>query len=562
MKRLGLGMLIVVCGWVFGGDVLVRWDRFDDNELRSQAFEIERPQTFFIEAVGPELSGRRAAYAWILDLETRQPVWKLTAASSHRNPDNRRLREFEDEIRLEPGVYQVFFSASYHPWDGNNIRLRFRDVFKWGFHKHFDEDDVRDFSFRLSGEAELFQNTERYFSKVGHQKLLQLNRMEHDSFERVGIRVERKTPIDIYAIGEITRDGNYDAAWIEEADTGRRVWQMDDFETDPAGGAKKNRMFKGKLTLQPGSYVLTAYSDDSHNYGDWNSTPPFDPEAWGITIFVRDDAAIETYDIHAETRAQTVVDLTGLGDNEYVSKAFQLEQETRFRILAVGEGHARHDLADYGWIVDLDRNERVWDMNEMRTEHAGGAEKNRMVDEVITLSPGAYKVVFSTDDSHSYGDHFNASQPMNPKAWGIQLIGLDGFDASSIEDYDELASGNILAKITRMRDFDKETQSFELDRPTKVRIYAIGEGFRDDMADYGWITEVESGRTVWEMTYDKTHHAGGAKKNRLVDRTVRLDAGTYRVSFRTDGSHSFKDWNSRPPRDQENWGITVYLFDE
>jgi hypothetical protein len=43
-----------------------------------------------------------------------------------------------------------------------------------------------------------------------------------------------------------------------------------------------------------------------------------------------------------------------------------------------------------------------------------------------------------------------------------------------------------------------------------VRIYALGESSGRDLADYGWIEDVKTGKRVWEMTYRTTEPAGGA----------------------------------------------------
>ena len=67
------------------------------------------------------------------------------------------------------------------------------------------------------------------------------------------------------------------------------------------------------------------------------------------------------------------------------------------------------------------------------------------------------------------------------------------------------------------------------------------------MDDYAWIEEAGTGRVVWEMTYRMTEHAGGAKKNRMFNDTIRLDKGEYVVYYETDGSHSYEDWNASPP---------------
>ena len=101
-------------------------------------------------------------------------------------------------------------------------------------------------------------------------------------------------------------------------------------------------------------------------------------------------------------------------------------------------------------------------------------------------------------------------------------------------------------------------KNFQLDKETKIRILAIGEGSRGDMADYGWIKDVDKNRVVWEMTYRTSDNAGGADKNRMFNDTITLPKGNYRVYYETDGSHSYRDWNDSPPYDQEKYGITIY----
>ena len=80
------------------------------------------------------------------------------------------------------------------------------------------------------------------------------------------------------------------------------------------------------------------------------------------------------------------------------------------------------------------------------------------------------------------------------------------------------------------------------------------------MYDYGWIEDFNTGETVWEMKYDDTRRAGGDSKNRLFDGVIRLKAGDYIAHYRTDDSHAYKTWNSSPPRDRKNWGLTIYLY--
>jgi len=39
---------------------------------------------------------------------------------------------------------------------------------------------------------------------------------------------------------------------------------------------------------------------------------------------------------------------------------------------------------------------------------------------------------------------------------------------------------------------------------------------------------------------------------------ITLPAGDYVLRYRSDGSHSYNDWNSDPPDDPESWGIAVF----
>ena len=105
-------------------------------------------------------------------------------------------------------------------------------------------------------------------------------------------------------------------------------------------------------------------------------------------------------------------------DNEDKSVAFTLAKGQDVRIFAIGEGQGG-EMFDYGWIEDADKGSRVWEMQEAKTSHAGGAGKNRKVDVVITLPAGNYKLRYKSDDSHAF-DHWN-SMPPDINFWGIAV---------------------------------------------------------------------------------------------------------------------------------------------
>ena len=105
-------------------------------------------------------------------------------------------------------------------------------------------------------------------------------------------------------------------------------------------------------------------------------------------------------------------------DNEDKSVPFSLASSQDVRVFAIGEGQD-NEMFDYGWIEDVDKGSRVWEMRAAQTAHAGGAGKNRKVDVVITLPAGNYKLRYKADDSHAF-DHWN-SLPPDINFWGIAV---------------------------------------------------------------------------------------------------------------------------------------------
>jgi hypothetical protein len=115
--------------------------------------------------------------------------------------------------------------------------------------------------------------------------LAQLVGVRDDEQVRKPFSLDRDTDVRVYAIGEGTGGEMVDYGWIEDAKSGRRVWEMTYRVTEHAGGANKNRRFDGVIRLPAGNYVLRYATDGSHSFGDWNAAPPDDPEAYGITVY-------------------------------------------------------------------------------------------------------------------------------------------------------------------------------------------------------------------------------------------------------------------------------------
>ena len=129
--------------------------------------------------------------------------------------------------------------------------------------------------------------------------------------------------------------------------------------------------------------------------------------------------------------------------------------------------------------------------------------------------------------------------------------------ASGLQLPDDLLKLPVIAQIVQVLDNEDKSVAFSLASSQEVRIFAIGEGLAGEMADYGWIENVDNGSRVWEMQEPKTTPAGGVAKNRKVDVVITLPAGNYKLRYKSDDSHAFDHWNSPPP-DINFWGIAVY----
>jgi hypothetical protein len=327
-----------------------------------------------------------------------------------------------------------------------------------------------------------------------------------------------------------------------------------------AGGAKKNQKAVSTITLEKGDYVLSWVSDDSHSSVDWNAEPPDDPLNWGVTLSVSDERERKNFaPTEVEEFKNAIVQIVRVGNNEYRSEGFTLKQDAKIRVYCIGErSNARRQMADFGTILNAKTRARVWTMDVDRSIHAGGASKNRMVDEVVDLPRGSYVVTYQSDDSHAYND-WNDDPPYDREHYGITVMGAgEKFSSAMVGKYVEERDKNILAQIIRPGDNEDRSERFSLDKTTRVRVYSIGEGQNREMYDYGWIEDARTGNVVWEMTYSMTFHAGGGRKNRVVNTVVVLDKGEYRLRWRSDDSHSFGDWNVDPPDDPQYWGITLY----
>jgi hypothetical protein len=553
------------------------------SEHKMGAFVLTAPQELTINAVAAEPWPDRLrsrgdehweddeqttwpAAAWIIDARTREVVWDVRSAETRRESNG--LRRFSGTVRLPAGTYVAHYAsypASSFSFNGD-INLSLEDIVRLGRRAksggpYVENGLYKEFALRVTGNGRRASPEDLETARAAFTGSAIARIVPHSNESaRQGFEITRPTDVEVYAIGELSIDKEYDYGWIMNVDTHQRVWVMSYVDTDPAGGSAKNRVARETIRLKPGRYVAYFVNDESHNPDDWNRVPPTDPEFWGLTLRVANPAArasVKPFDYEPVPAGQTIVSMIGVGDDELRSEGFVLKRPMDVRIYAIGEGTSR--MVDYAWIFDAEHRKHVWTMTLDNTQHAGGGEKNRLFDGTVHLQPGTYRVYYRTDGSHS-ADDWNSAPPAESKYYGVSLFPANRrLNPADIGPFVRPGRGTgvPVAELTQMGDDEDARKTFALERETNLRVYALGEGRDGEMFDYGRI-EDSNGNVVWRMRYDETEPAGGGEKNRMFDGVITLRAGTYVLRYNSDGSHSHADWNDDPPDDPESWGISVF----
>ena len=542
--------------------------------LSTAGIEMTVPGKIAISAIGGRTRrfDQLYAYGWIIDAASRELVWSMSDECDDVHRMSEGLVKCEADVPLKAGKFEIYYYVGdpngFYMNDGKISINDLGDIISIigdalnddKDSKVTDDEDVDELSFTVTAEGGAKVYTPVLDSPPN--LVVRFARPEKDEYLQQGFSLSSETRLDVYAIGEYSDsyDIFVDGGWIINADNREKVWSMDNWNTDRAGGASKNRMFKRDITLPAGHYIAYYATDDSHNPGEWNSAPPTDPMNYGLTITTINPSDLKNVAPFDEKPSGTpIIAITRVRDNAFEKQAFTLKKAAKLRILALGErSYSGDDLVDCGWIVDADNMDKVWEMDGDNTEFAGGAAKNCRFDGLVELPAGTYIVYYRTDDSHAYGD-WNAARPFDYNNWGISLYGTGAEPASN--DFTLLDAvqpgGDLLVNMTGLGDDEDVEREFTITKPTTVRIVALGEGKSNDMYDYGWVENKATGRKIWKMSYEDTRSAGGASKNRLAIETLALEPGTYIAHFVTDDSHSYAEFNASPPDDPERWGITI-----
>src|SRR6267143_3532316 len=322
---------------VFAQTQLVDIQNLTPREHRVSVFVLAAPQDLKLSAVGAEpwpdrLRSRDEdnwqddeqttwpAAAWILDTRSRAVVWDMRAVDTRRESNG--LRRFSGTVHLPAGTYEAHYAsypASSVSWNGN-INISLKEIIRLGRRVKYggpyvETELYKQFGLNSEGTGRIASQDDINAAHAAFTgSAIATLVPDRNSSIRKGVEITGPTAVEVYAIGELRRDGDFDYGWIVNADTHKRVWSMTYAGTEPAGGAAKNRMAHETLQLKPGHYVAYFVCDDSHSPDDWNNVPATDPEFWGMTLRVADRAAraaVKSFEYEPVPQGQTIVSMTG-----------------------------------------------------------------------------------------------------------------------------------------------------------------------------------------------------------------------------------------------------------
>ncbi|MEM8600256.1 MAG: hypothetical protein AAGF99_10075 [Bacteroidota bacterium] len=588
---------------------------WDPGDTRERGFQLDRPLRLTVTATGSfetpvaGIPDALAAYGWVLNAATRDTVWVMRSADAVKSRTT--LATAEDTIALPPGTYEAYFTALGDPLrpvqDVDGGFLERARAFLQGNQDAWHT-DAEQWRFRLDPVVPDSARFARAVARVEQPEpapdlVWATGPMGSRADSSAYLDVPTATRLWVDATGEVF-DEAIDYGWIEDLVTDERVWTMTRANTVWAGGSAKNRRVRDTLRLEPGRYRIGFTTDGSHAYRDWTANPPFDPDAWGLTLGGGGGTArlFEPYMDLPE-----IVALRKVGDDQLHTASFTLSTPTRVFVWALGEMRASSSY-DFARLLRMPEDDgisrrpprEVWEMEYDDTRHGGGTARNRLAEAVLDLEPGRYTLRYQTDDSHS-PDDWSGAAPTHPERWGAALFALNrDFRPASVTgiayERGPRAGSNVtvdvseppppppppenpapgvatsapgapipirgepqrlpldLRRLTNNQRFDVP---FTLDAETTLMITAVGEIDGPNRYDYAWIARADNGSTVWEMTAENTVYAGGAPRNQRFDGTVTLPAGTYVLFVRSDDSHAFGNFVSEPPEEPDAWGVLV-----
>lgn len=266
--------------------------RVGDDENRRARIEVSDTVVAFVAGMGEIWSsGTRYDYGWLERESSGERIWEMTWETTDPAGGDRTNRKSEQVVTLAPGSYLLYYqsddSHSYEDWlrsEPTNPARWGAALFVLGSGEDVESVEIMDGDRETDTVSETRVDVSVSVTEGAGPVLVRHDRVGNDADLRSSLSLNEETDLLITAAGEISTNGRYDYGWIEDAESGERVWEMTLRNTEHAGGEARTRRFSGVVTLPAGDYLVRYVSDFDFAFGDFDDGAPSRPEEWGITV--------------------------------------------------------------------------------------------------------------------------------------------------------------------------------------------------------------------------------------------------------------------------------------
>lgn len=260
----------------------------DDAELED-VFTLPEATTVVLKGTGEISDG--SAYDWgELVRPSGETLFRMTYETTEHAGGVDRNRKVTEILSLTAGTYILrYVSDGSHHCDSFTGGNAPDDESFWGIALYALDPtyDVEAVTHRRTsngsdpletGAVELPRSR-----RPAGEVLARLDRLGNGADVSARFRLTAPDTLRVIALGELLRSERLDYGWIEN-DAGETVWEMTRGDSEPGGGADKNRRVDTILALDAGAYTLHFITNGRHAFGRFDGTPPDRPEEWGIRV--------------------------------------------------------------------------------------------------------------------------------------------------------------------------------------------------------------------------------------------------------------------------------------
>lgn len=123
----------------------------------------------------------------------------------------------------------------------------------------------------------------------------------------------------------------------------------------------------------------------------------------------------------------------------------------------------------------------------------------------------------------------------------------------------EISNADFLTGLRNIPIYKDTSITFIIKTKQKVLVSSTCEIDKNELFDFGKISSLN--KIIWKSTTD-SKYAGGNNKNRIQFEVITLNPGKYTLSYTSDNSHAYDEWDANLPEIINTYGIQLFSVSE